>query len=372
MTAVATERAVRHLSVDQLRDVLATQLNGSAPVGLTIRTRPEMTGGKSCPYKDRVEVETTFGAFVGFNYQRAVNRRREREGKEGDFVPSPRPWGQRIQGTPLVEHKGSFYLEYTPMRTHLARTFLDGRLVLDTATLEDIERWRKRSSNAAHQGLETEFKVRTVSLENIRSIRCLGEDITVLELRLQPMMRRVARTLPPPLDVLQRGGVQHQTSVQERTRQMRTHRRVLQVERPLVLHKRRPLNPLTPRTRRRHEIPFLALTLPPPVHRPLVVEADERAERRLHLHPILVRAGLPARHLRTSPNRQTHRRRAVQLRRQHVPKLIHAQVPHRPLGRNCRHLRVSTWGVSSNLIHPLHTHIISRQRPMSTPKTTEK
>jgi hypothetical protein len=179
MTAVATERAVRHLSVDQLRDVLATQLNGSAPVGLTIRTRPEMTGGKSCPYKDRVEVETTFGAFVGFNYQRAVNRRREREGKEGDFVPSPRPWGQRIQGTPLVEHKGSFYLEYTPMRTHLARTFLDGRLVLDTATLEDIERWRKRSSNAAHQGLETEFKVRTVSLENIRSIRCLGEDITV-------------------------------------------------------------------------------------------------------------------------------------------------------------------------------------------------
>ncbi len=179
MAAVATDRATRVLTVDALGDLLATSFNGASPVGLTINTAPDMKGGKSCPYAGRVRVETTFGGFVGFNYQRAVNKRRVAEGKEGDFVPSKRPWGVRVEGTPLVEHNGKLYLEYTTLKTHSARTFLDGVEVHDEATLKDIAKWRRESSNAAHQGLETEFKVRTVALENIRSIRCMGEDIVV-------------------------------------------------------------------------------------------------------------------------------------------------------------------------------------------------
>lgn len=194
MTAVATERTVRHLSVDQLRDVLATQLNGAAPVGLSIRTEYRMKGGVSCPYKGRVVKETDLAGFVGFNYQRAVNKRRVMEGGDPTFVPSPRKWGERIPGTPLVEHNGEFYLEYTPLHYRASRLVLDGCPVTEGSQAEkDIVAWRAdRSDNAAHQGLTKEFAVRTVALKNIRSIRCLGEDITVHRL---PIIAPIARVV---------------------------------------------------------------------------------------------------------------------------------------------------------------------------------
>ncbi len=49
--------------------------------------------------------------MIGWNYSNSINNQRAREGHEEQFEALPRPWGERISGTPLVEHKGKYYLE---------------------------------------------------------------------------------------------------------------------------------------------------------------------------------------------------------------------------------------------------------------------
>lgn len=49
--------------------------------------------------------------MIGWSYANSVNNQRAREGHDEHFEALPRPWGERIKGTPLVEHKGKYYLE---------------------------------------------------------------------------------------------------------------------------------------------------------------------------------------------------------------------------------------------------------------------
>ena len=79
-------------------------------IGLTAVTVPKMRK-RDNPFFGRVLKITDAAGPIGWQYKRVVNRQRTRENAPADFQPQPRAWGQRLAGTPLVEHNGRFYLE---------------------------------------------------------------------------------------------------------------------------------------------------------------------------------------------------------------------------------------------------------------------
>ena len=113
--------------------VMLRELSGNTFVGLTTETNVKLTGGKKNPQQDRVtkRTESSVQIFTNQNgsaYANKVNRRLESEGK-GEFTLSPRAWGERVEGTPFVTHKGKDYLEVIFNKVISSQLFLDGKPV---------------------------------------------------------------------------------------------------------------------------------------------------------------------------------------------------------------------------------------------------
>jgi len=89
---------------DQLVDMLLKN-KGATAVTIVARTMPK--GAKPPVFK-----VSRVNGMIGWNYANSVNNQLAREGKATVFVARPRAWGTRIEGTPLVEHKGEYYLEF--------------------------------------------------------------------------------------------------------------------------------------------------------------------------------------------------------------------------------------------------------------------
>jgi hypothetical protein len=158
------------LTLEQLRDNLLA-LKGSAIVTINAETLPAMrkTGN---PYASAVKVSAVNGV-INWIYEAAVNRQRTRENLEADFRSYPRKWGQRIQGTPLVEHKGNYYLE---MKVQGAcSTYYVGT---QEVSHNDITPYL-RPLSPSRQGVTREIILRDYALENIKSITYRGETIEI-------------------------------------------------------------------------------------------------------------------------------------------------------------------------------------------------
>lgn len=79
---------------------------------VTLKTRTPVQMNKTDnPFHGRVEKISDINGMIGFKFQNSVNAQLARDGEDADFVAGPRKWGERREGTPLVEHKGAFYLE---------------------------------------------------------------------------------------------------------------------------------------------------------------------------------------------------------------------------------------------------------------------
>lgn len=107
------------MSLAVVRKVL-TEKVGAAFVHLVTETEPSLTGGKSCPLKDRLKKISQFNGQINWNYENAVNNRRAKEaqplnttGEVETFVSEARAWGQRLHAEtvkgnrllPFVYHK---------------------------------------------------------------------------------------------------------------------------------------------------------------------------------------------------------------------------------------------------------------------------
>jgi len=115
---------------------------------------------------------TSLVGMIGWNYSNSINNQRAREGHTGHFTAEPRAWGTRIEGTPLVEHNGNYYLEVKVERI-LEVTYvrdLDGNVV----DYGDIEFFLppKRVNERA----ETEKNIYPTdyAIENIKRIKLDG------------------------------------------------------------------------------------------------------------------------------------------------------------------------------------------------------
>lgn len=142
-------------------------LKGSLIVTLETETVPAMNKTDN-PYVGTVKRSAVNGV-INWGYELAVNRQRLREGMEADFSAYPRKWGQRIKGTPLVEHRGQYYLEVKVQKANC--TYYIGTTEVSHA---DIAPWL-RPASPHRQGVSKEIILRDYSLENIKAVVYAGE-----------------------------------------------------------------------------------------------------------------------------------------------------------------------------------------------------
>ncbi len=152
-------------------------ITGATPATIVAETEPKMnkTGN---PYFGQVTKLTTANVFINFNYENSVNRARAKEGNEEKFEAHARKWGERVPGTPLVMHKGSFYLEVRFLSEDKTKSayFHNGQIIGKSI----LEAWMPSKNNVAvaeTQGLSEDAVIimRDYKLDTIREIRFGGE-----------------------------------------------------------------------------------------------------------------------------------------------------------------------------------------------------
>ena len=113
---------------------------------------------------------------IGFDYQKAVNNRLKREGKEPNFIAESLKWGEWEIYNKVIAHKGEQYLRTYCVKNRHPKTYylLDGRL----ATKEEFTQFsqffktKTASQKQTDMGLEEEEQVkpRNYKFSNLVSI----------------------------------------------------------------------------------------------------------------------------------------------------------------------------------------------------------
>ncbi len=153
---------------------------GANFVTVLARTVPDLLAyhpqtGERNPFLGNVVKVSEVNGVINWVYENSVNTRRMREDLTPDFQAFPRTWGQRLQGSPLVEHKGNYYLELKvekPLGYHYET--LDGQIL----NKEDVNAFLPLPSRS-RQGLARPVILRDYGIENIRRIRFRGHDYVV-------------------------------------------------------------------------------------------------------------------------------------------------------------------------------------------------
>ena len=162
---------------------LLENVNGATFIAIDTSTEPKLTGGKKNAYKGRVRKIMTGANVMVFQnktingYDAMVKRRLEKEGKAPEsFSLSPRAWGTRLPNTPIVEHKGSYYLEVIFLNKGDVHYEVDGA-VTDPATITGLAGY---NGEAEQGGLNDKVIIRTFKIDSITSITINGETYTDL------------------------------------------------------------------------------------------------------------------------------------------------------------------------------------------------
>lgn len=156
------------MRLDEIEDVLG-EIKGCTFASLDAETMPskgirKMTVGASVIlFTNRTEES---------GYANMVKRRLEAAGKDpASFVLSDLPWGTKITGSPLVFHKGKYYLQCVLLNPGRITTFIGSREVSSDILSKD----GKETNQPLPKGKEV--IVHTYGLLSISAIRLLGEEI---------------------------------------------------------------------------------------------------------------------------------------------------------------------------------------------------
>ena len=165
---------MKTLTQVELMSVL-TFRKGAFPIVFVAHTEPRMrkTGN---PFVGNVVKVSQVNAIINHNYENSVNNQQRREGGEGTFEAEKRTWGTRIPGTPLVEHKGQYYLSCKVNGARRRFERLDGTPVADTEIAPFLQ---ERADNSERQGVESEVIVADYKLSAIKHISINGEQFAI-------------------------------------------------------------------------------------------------------------------------------------------------------------------------------------------------
>lgn len=155
------------------------QLEGGTFVGMDTEVQVKLLGGKKNPQQGRITKSMTSASVMCFTnakgsaYDNMVKRRLEKEGKDpASFELGPRAWGQRITGTPFVEHNGKTYLEVIFMKAGNIQYLCDGAPIAEA----DIEGLPARKEATGQGGLDDQVQIRTFALDSIQALRAYGQE----------------------------------------------------------------------------------------------------------------------------------------------------------------------------------------------------
>ena len=158
------------IAIDESQLVAMLRANkGANFVTVVTKTDPKMrkTGN---PFVGKMFKVSRVNCMIGWSYANSVNNQRQREGNTDVFVAEPRKWGTRIDGTPLIEHKGQFYVELKVEKSLDAKYIgLDGK-ELDAATLADAREFFSKPRRAATQQTDKEIILRDYKVASIVAI----------------------------------------------------------------------------------------------------------------------------------------------------------------------------------------------------------
>ena len=144
---------------------------GTTFAGLTTLTQVRLTGGKKNPHLGRVTKRTVANVMLFADYERAVQRKLYKEGKEGlEFEVSERTWGTRVGKSCFIEHNDHLYLEVIFKSVSSVQYFLDGQPI-DKNAIQGMP----ASREAEQGGLEDKVIIRTYAVESVERITIGGE-----------------------------------------------------------------------------------------------------------------------------------------------------------------------------------------------------
>lgn len=161
-----------------------SDFNGCQIIGLDTVITVKLTGGKKNPMQGRVRKITEGNQVMifknGNGYKNMVNRRLKEQFDEigmtttelferianQDFEPGPRPWGTRVDDSPIISHKGKLYLECIFLKAGQSKYFLNGEEIAK----EDIIGLPVKTEGQ-QGGLIDKVVVRTFALDSIIKVR---------------------------------------------------------------------------------------------------------------------------------------------------------------------------------------------------------
>jgi len=155
-----------------IRDLME-EIKGATFIGVTYDSTPKIKGGKKNPF-----VGNTIKHVIGANaqvftnavkngYEQKVKRRLVAEGKDpGTFELGRRAWGVRLDGMPIIEHKGEYYLELIFNSSGKVSFSYNGESV-ERDIIQGLEDKREGEQG----GLSDKVIIRTIKLSNIKELR---------------------------------------------------------------------------------------------------------------------------------------------------------------------------------------------------------
>lgn len=163
---------------------ILSSVNGATFISMDTCTTPVLTGGKKNPMQGRVRKHNTGANIMVFQnkkanaYDNMVKRRLEKEGKNPElFKLQPRKWGTRVQGLPIVEHKGEQYLEVIYLKSGRTSYSLDGHPI-DKDNIEGL----KISQGGTQGGLNDKVVIRTFKVGSITRLKVGGNEYHTTDL----------------------------------------------------------------------------------------------------------------------------------------------------------------------------------------------
>jgi len=178
------KKITRKELIELLLNSAISGINGASFIGLDTLTDVDLKGGKANSMKGLVQKATVGSSVMVFQnkitngYANMVRRRLETEGKDPDsFELKPRVWGVRIEGTPMVEHKGTYYLEVIFLKAGETSYFFSGKPIR-----KDLIQGLDTPKEEGNQGgLDNKVIIRTYKVDSIARITINKEVYIVID-----------------------------------------------------------------------------------------------------------------------------------------------------------------------------------------------
>mgnify|MGYP003654827624 CR=1 FL=1 len=160
-------------------------INGNTFINIeTMTAVSDLIKPKSNPFNGAMKMNISnvqiFQNKNGSSYEAKVKRELSKEGKDAEaFKLQPRVWGERIKNTPLVTHKGEFYLEVM-FHNKVGKTkYLHEGKEISPKTIKPHRRAKKEGSQG---GLSDENKVtiRSYKVASIQSITIAKQKYVIM------------------------------------------------------------------------------------------------------------------------------------------------------------------------------------------------